>query len=206
MNDRIEEVTRKIYNEGVVKAKNDAREIIDEARSKADELIAGAQKQRDNLIRQAQLEIEAMKQKADAEIKLAGKKYLSALKQKITEIITVEQVEVPAKNALNDAAFLREIIKAMVNNWQNGGHDGLNILLPEMKRKELLEFFDSKAFESMNRGIELGFDASFENGFRIIPGDGRYLLSFTDRDFINYFRQYLTERTKRLLFDSKESE
>lgn len=44
MTDKILEITEKIYNEGVIKAKEDAEQIIAEAKSKAHEIIEAAKK------------------------------------------------------------------------------------------------------------------------------------------------------------------
>lgn len=54
MTDRIEEITQKIYNEGIIKAKDDADQLIAEAKEKADALIRSAKRTQEEIIREAQ--------------------------------------------------------------------------------------------------------------------------------------------------------
>ena len=54
MTDRIEEITQKIYNEGITKAKDDADQLIAEAQEKADAIIRSAKKKQEEIIHDAQ--------------------------------------------------------------------------------------------------------------------------------------------------------
>ncbi|MCE4565079.1 V-type ATP synthase subunit E [Maribellus sp. CM-23] len=204
MADRIEEITQKIYNEGVVKAKEDARIIISEATSKATEILNEAKRQEAEMIRKAQQNAEEIKKKTEVELQLAARQFISALKQKINGLITTQQTENQIKEDFKDLAFIKEMILTAVQNWKQDDDADLLVLLPEKKRKELAAFFDAKAMEVMNKSVEVRFDPQIESGFRISPKDGTYFISFTDKDFINYFKRYLRERTQQLLFDSFE--
>ncbi|MCK3684488.1 V-type ATP synthase subunit E [Maribellus sp. YY47] len=204
MADRIEEITQKIYNEGVVKAREDARIIISEATSKAAEMVNEAKRQEAEIIGKAQQNAEEIKKKTEVELQLAARQFISALKQKINGLITTQQTENQIKEAFKDQAFIKEIILTTVQNWKQDDGADLLVLLPEKKRKELAAFFDAKAMEVMNKSVEVRVDPQIESGFRISPKNGSYFISFTDTDFINYFKRYLRERTQRLLFDSFE--
>ncbi len=201
MTDRIKEITQKIYNEGVVKAKEDARTIISEASSKAAEIVNEAKRQEADIIRKAQENAEEIKKKTEVELQLAARQFISALKQKTTQLITTQQVENQIKEAFNDQAFIKEMILTAVKNWKQDDDANLLVLLPEKNRKELAAFFDTKAMEAMNKSVEVRFDPQIASGFRISPKNGAYFISFTDTDFINYFKHYLRERTQHLLFD-----
>jgi V/A-type H+-transporting ATPase subunit E len=204
MTDKIQEITEKIYNEGVIKAQADADRMISDARTKADEIIHLAQKTHDDIISEAQKKADELAQKTETEIQLAARQFTSSLKQKITEIITTAQIATPVKSALNDVDFVKKVILTTLNNWSNVKTSDLSlkVLLPEKDKKEFSAFFDSKIDEILNKGIDVSFDPKLERGFKIGPQDGSYILSFTDNDFENYFKSYFKDRTKRLLFES----
>ncbi|MEN8117543.1 MAG: V-type ATP synthase subunit E [Bacteroidota bacterium] len=208
MTDKIEEITKKIYNEGVIKAKKDTDQIIDDAKAKAEEIIHSAKKVQKEIIEQAKQQADELKQKTDTEIQLAARQFTSRLKQQITEIVTTSQVDNQIKQAFNDSGFIKEMILTIIKNWNPQKPDELDLrlLLPESKEKEIENFFDSKTNETLGKGVELKLDPKLESGFKIGPKDGSYVISFSDKDFENYFKRYFKDRTKRLLFASVDNE
>ncbi len=208
MTDKIQEITQKIYNEGVIKAKQDADQIIAEARKKAEEIIHSAQTMQDEIIAKAQKQADEIKRKTETEMQLAARQFTSSLKQKITKTITLSQVDGPIERTLNDVDFVKKMILIILNNWnpESSEDPNLKLLLPEKEEKEFSAFFDSKINETLNKSIEVRFDEKLKTGFKIGPKDGSYILSFTDKDFENYFKGYFKDRTKRLLFESVKKE
>ena len=204
MTNKILKITEKIYNEGVVKAKVEADKIIDEAKNKADEIIESAKKQELEILEQAENQSAEYKKNTDSEIQLAARQFMSKLKQQISNLITTAQIESSVKEAFNDSEFIKSIILTLIKNWnpQKPEEFKLNILLPEKDKKELSEFFDTKAITVLNSRIDVKFDGKIESGFKIGPKDGSFIISFSDTDFENYFKGYLKERTKKLLFES----
>ena len=204
MTNKILEITEKIYNEGVVKAKLEADKIIAEAKNKADEIIESAKKQELEILEQAKNQSAEYKKNTDSEIQLAARQFISKLKQQISNLITIAQIESSVKEAFNDSEFIKSIILTLIKNWnpQKPEEFKLNILLPEKYEKEFSEFFNTKTINILNRGIEIKFDAKINNGFKIGPKDGSFIISFSDTDFENYFKGYLKDRTKKLLFES----
>jgi len=208
MTDRIEELTRKIYNEGVVKAKDEAGEIIGAAKAKADDIILAAKKEQEKIIQNANKKAEEIRQKNEAEIQLAARQFTSTLKQKITGLITTAQTDKSIKDAFNDIEFIQNMILTILKNWDptDSGRLDLKVLLPQKEEKRMTAFFDSKARETMNKGVEVSFDSKQKSGFKIGPKDDSYILSFTDEDFENYFKQYFKDSTKELLFHAAEKD
>ncbi|MBE9480249.1 MAG: V-type ATP synthase subunit E [Bacteroidetes bacterium] len=192
MTKKILELTKKIYNEGVEKAKKEADSIISAAKNKEKDSIEQAEKQA--------VEI---KKNADSEIRLAARQFISNLKQQITGLITTAQVEVPVKDAFKDEKFVKNIILTVIKNWNPQKPEELNIslLLPQKDEKEFTDFFKNKTKELLNAGLEINFEPNIKSGFKIGPKDGSYYISFTDKDFENYFKNYLKDRTRKMIFD-----
>jgi V/A-type H+-transporting ATPase subunit E len=203
MTKKILELTKKIYNEGVEKAKKEAEQIIAKAKKEADNITNAAKNREKEIAEQAQKQADELKKNADSEIRLAARQFISNLKQQITGLITTAQVEVPVKDAFKDEEFVKNIILTIIKNWNPQKPEELNIslLLPQKDEKEFTDFFKNKAKELLNAGLEINFELNIKSGFKIGPKDGSYYISFTDKDFENYFKNYLKERTKKMIFD-----
>ena len=207
MTDRIEEITQKIYNEGIIKAKDDADQLIAEAKEKANDIIQAAKKTHEEIIRKAQKKAEEGKKRTEAELQLSARQFISQLKQQITNLITTAQINSPVNEAFNDDDFIKKIILTLIEKWdpKAGEQMDLHLLLPPDDQQELTAFLQQKATETMNKGIEITLDPKIKSGFRIGPKDGSYLISFTAQDFATYFKKYLKDGTKKLLFDAVET-
>ncbi|MDA3894219.1 MAG: hypothetical protein PF517_21375 [Salinivirgaceae bacterium] len=202
-NDKIKKLTDRIYLEGIEKAKSEADLIILSAKKEAENIIKTAKTKELEIVDQMQKYTLELKQNTEAEIRLAARQFTSNLKQQISELITNAQIEAPVKEAFNDKEFVQNIMLTIIKNWNPQNPDEMNIslLLPEKDEKELNNFFISKAKTHLNSGLEINFLPSMKSGFKIGPKDGSYYISFTDTDFENYFKNYLKEKTKQLLFD-----
>ena len=203
MTNKILELTEKIYNEGVEKAKKEAELIIANAKKEADNIINAAKNGEKEIAEQAQKQADELKKNMDSEIRLAARQFISNLKQQITGLITIEQVEIPVKDAFKDEEFVKNIILTIIKNWnpQKPEEFNISLLLPQKEEKELTDFFNNKAKELLDSGLEINFEPNIKSGFKIGPKDGSYYISFTDKDFENYFINYLKDRTKKMIFD-----
>ncbi len=203
MTKKILELTQKIYNEGVEKAKKEAELIIANAKKEAADITNTAKNKEKEIAEQANKHADELKKNADSEIRLAARQFISNLKQQITGLITTEQVEVPVKDAFKDEKFVKNIILTIIKNWnpQKPEELNINLLLPKKEENEFNNFFENKAKELLNAGLEINFEPNIKNGFKIGPKDGSYYISFTDKDFENYFKNYLKERTRKMIFD-----
>ncbi|HKJ41707.1 MAG TPA: hypothetical protein VKA27_06400 [Sunxiuqinia sp.] len=209
MTTNVQELTEKIYHEGVLKANEDAAKILEKARKEADGIIQSAMKQKENLLMQADEAVKEAKEKADAEIRLAAQKVLGKLKQQITDELITLQVNAAVKSAFEDVEFIERMILLVIENWEQAGQkeSELSLLLPAEEEKRLAEFFKRKLAMQLRKGMEIRLDPDMRNGFKIESKGGHYRLSFTDDDFENYFKNYLKEKTWELLFgDESEAD
>lgn len=208
MADKIQEITEKIYNEGVIKAKSDAEQIINEAKKEASEIIKKANNKEALIIEKAKSDASELKKNADTEMKLAARQFISNLKQQIAGIISTAQVETPVRETFSDSEFIKKIVLTIVEKWNpnDSGKMDLKILVPEKDEKDFTEIIKSRALETMNRGVEIQVDTKIKKGFKIGPKDGSYVVSFSDSDFENYFKNYFKEKTRKLLFDHDNHE
>ena len=205
MASKLQELTEKIYAEGVTKAKTEAEKVASEAQSKAEQIISNARKEAEKIVKAAKNESEDMIKKANSEMTQSSKQALSAVKQKITELITAKVVENPVKEAMQSSDFLKKAIETTLKNWKVEDEGiNLSLLLPAELENELSAHFKSQEIQSLSKGLEVSFHKSLNGGFKIGPADDSYKISFSDDDFSNFFKAYLRPKTVELLYGKGE--
>lgn len=208
MQNKLQELTEKIYQEGVEKANKEAEQILADAKQKADALLAEAQKKSEAVLEKASKESEELKTNALNELQLSARQAISDLKQQVTELIQVKTIEPETTGAFKEAEFTGKIIELIIGKWDPNGSDNvdLTVLLPTDKQKEFESYFKARAGAQLQKGLEVKFSDKIKGGFKIGPKDGGYMVSLTDEDFNQFFKIYLRPRLIELLFDKKTAQ
>ncbi len=204
MQTKLQELTEKIYQEGVNKAKEEADKIVSSAQKEADELVAAAKKQAEGIVKDAAKEAEELKTNSMNELQLSARQLISDTRQKVVNLIETKVVEPEVKASFKDVAFTQEVIQTLMKNWNPKGEErvDMKILLPKEQQKDFEDFFKGKTGEMLGKGAEISFSDKIKGGFKIGPKEGGYLISFSDEDFDNLFRGYLRPRLIEMLFDT----
>ena len=84
---KLELLTKKIYEEGIEKAQQDAQDILNKAKNEADNIVKEAENKANAIIEKAQSESAALRQKTETELGMSAKQAVAALKQQITNLI-----------------------------------------------------------------------------------------------------------------------
>jgi V/A-type H+-transporting ATPase subunit E len=201
MESKLQELTKRIYDEGVDKAKKEAEVILSNAKDEASRIINNAKKEAEEIILKAKNDSTQLTNKVNSELKLAANQAMSSLKQKITELISSNAFSVDIKKALDDKEFIKNIIKTIVEKWDDKDKAlNLDLILPSKAKQELLDHFKKNSGELLGKGVELKFEDRMSGGFKISSKDGSFILSFTDADFEEFFKSFLKPKTKEIIF------
>lgn len=200
MQTKLQELTEKIYSEGVEKAQKEAEAILKAANEKARAIEEAAQAKASAIVAEAEGKAGTLKQHVDSELKMTVSQSVAALKQNLAEAITMKAIQPAARQLFTDVAFLQSIVEKVVKGWASTQTMDLKVTLSEKDRKEMETFFKNQLAAEMNKGLELSFSDGVKSGFKIGPADGSYMISFTDQDFTNFFKAYLRPKTSELLF------
>jgi V/A-type H+-transporting ATPase subunit E len=205
MQNKLQELTEKIFKEGISKGNAEAEKIINDSKKQAEDIIVKAKKEADKVINDAKKKSDEIKSSSEAEFRLSSKQAINALKQQITDLINGEIVSTSVKKVFEDKDFIKKLIETSIKNWQPASNEDadLTILLPEKQEKEIQQYFTKSVKDLLKKGIEIRFDADVKSGFQIGPKNGSYKISFTEEDFINFFKQYLRPRLIKLLFSEE---
>ncbi|MBN2273140.1 MAG: hypothetical protein JXR41_12640 [Bacteroidales bacterium] len=202
MQNKLQELTEKIYNEGISKGNAEAEAIIEKAKKEAESILAEAKKESKSMLDEARKKAEEIRSNGESELKLSARQSMNALKQKIVDIISGETVNAAVGEAFKDKDFVKKILETTLKNWTTASDKvaDLSVLLPEKDAAAVEQYFAQSAKALLDKGLVIKPDAELKAGFQIVPKDGSYKMSFTDSDFENFFKQYLRPRLMKLLF------
>lgn len=200
MQNKLQELTDKLYNEGLSKGKQEGEALLQEATAKADSILAEARKEADGIIAKARKEAEELKTRVNADLKIAANQSIAATKQDIEKIVVAKITDKEVKTALSSADFLKEIITAVARNFNAAEPVDLEVVLPESLKKEMEPFVAKELSSILKSGITASFSKKIGGGFTIGPKDGSYFISFTDETFTDLISEYLRPAAKKILF------
>lgn len=202
MENKLQQLTQKLYDEGLEKGRAEADRLIADAKTRAAAIVAEAEAQAGEIVRKAQVKAEDVEKNTLTEIALAGKQAVARIKAEIAELIVAKAVDGGVKEAALDPAFIKEMLLAVAKNW-NGADAGkveLKALLPEAERAKLDAAFEQSAKELLAAGIEVGYSKEVRTGFKVGAKEGGYYISFSDADIEALLGEYLREKVSRMLF------
>lgn len=201
MQTKLQELTEKIYSEGVEKAKLEADAIIKAAQEKAKAIEQEALSKADSIVAEAESKPESLKLHIESELKMSIGQAVAALKQTIANTVCMKAIQPSVKELFGDKEFLKGLIGNLIKGFAEKGTMDLLLILPEKDRQELETYYKNQLASELNKGLELSFSDGVRSGFKIGPADGSYIISFSDTDFTNFFKDYLRPKTKEILFD-----
>ena len=181
--DKLQELTQKLYNEGLSKGKEEGEAILAQAKAQAEDIVKKAQEEAAAIVEKAQKEAADYKVKVEGDVKMASSQALQATKAAIEQIIVAKAVDAPVKEALSQADFLKGIITAVAQRFSAQESTDLALVLPEQLQKELEPFLKGALAQTLGKGVEASFTKKLNGGFKIGPKDGSYFISFTDEAF-----------------------
>ena len=200
MQNKLQELTDRLYNEGLSKGKQEGEELLAKAKVQADEMIAKAQAEAAQIVAAAQKQADEIRTKTASDIKMASSQSLAATKKDIETLVVGKMTDEAVKKALSSADFVKEIIKTVAEKFTTEGPVDLALVLPESLRKELEPFAAKELSKILGSGVEASFSKKVSGGFKIGPKDGGWFVSFTEETFNQLISEYLRPATKKLLF------
>lgn len=197
--DKLQELTQKLYEQGLSKGKEEGEALLSQAHKEADELIKKAQEEAAAIIENAKKEAAGYKTKVEGDVKMASTQALQATRAGIENMVVAKAVA-PVKEQLSGAAFLKEIILTVAKNFNAQESTDLALVLPEKLQKELEPFVKGELAQTLGKGVEASFSKKMAGGFKIGPKDGSYFIDLSDEAFQELIGEYLRPATKKILF------
>lgn len=200
MQNKLQELTDKLYNEGLSKGKQEGEELLAKARAEAQDIIGAAKAEAEAIVAAARKEAEDLKTKVYGDLKMAANQSVAATKQDIANLIITRTTAGEVTSALNSADFVKQVILAVANGFNAQDPADLEIVLPESLKKEMEPFISGELASALKSDVKASFSKKVSGGFTIGPKDGGYFISFTDATFNELIAEYLRPATKKILF------
>lgn len=200
MDNKLQELTDRLYKEGLSKGKEEGETILAEASRKAEEIIAAAKKEADAVLRDARKEAEDFRTKVEGDVKMAATQSIQAVRNDIENLMVGKLTDSAVNASLADVEFIKEAIKAVAMNFNAQEAVDLEAVLPEALKGELEPFIKGELAGALKGGISASFSKKVSGGFNIGPKDGSYFISFTDETFRSLISEYLRPATRKILF------
>lgn len=200
MSNKLQELTDRLYNEGLSKGKEEGEILLSKARKEADEIIANARKQAEDIVTEAENRAAQLKEKAESDIKMASEQALMATKKDIENLLVNALCTEETEKVLSEEKFLKEIILAVAQKFSTQQSEDISLVLPASLESMLEPWVSTELKKALKKEISVDFSKKIKGGFSIGPQNGSWYISMSDESFKALISEYLRPVTKKLLF------
>lgn len=197
MSDKLQELTEKLYQQGLSKGKEEGERILAKAREEAARTIAEAQKEADAIVTRAEKAAEDLKAKAESDVKMASTQCIQATKMDIENILVSELTDV---KILSDPDFLKGIILTVAEKFSTQEAADISLILPASLQDKLEPWVAGELKKALSKNVSATFSKKISGGFTIGPECGGYYVKLTDETFSKLIAEYIRPVTRKLLF------
>jgi len=198
--DKLQELTQKLYDEGLAKGKQDGEALLRKAQEEAEGIVKKAQEEAEAILAKARKDAEDFKVKVEGDVKMAASQAVQATRTDIENLVIAKVADCTVEKALAGEDYLKGIITAVAQKFSADEPADLALVLPESLKAGLEPFVKNELGKLLGKGVEAAFSKKVAGGFKIGPKDGGYFVSLTDDTFKDLIGSYLRPATKKLLF------
>ena len=194
--EKIQELTEKIFREGVEKGQAEAARIVEKAKAEAEQIIAEAKKKAVEIEAQAKKTATETENNTKNELKLYTAQSLSALKSEVANVLTATSVVKAVDTLVADKDFLCKFTVALASKWV----ENEPIVIESADADMLKAYFAKEAKAVLDKGVTIEKVNGRNALFTIQPEDGSYKVSFGKEEFEDYFKSFLRPQLVQMLF------
>ena len=198
--DKLQELTQKLYDEGLAKGKQEGEALLQKAVAEAENIKKQALEEAEAILAKARKEADDFKVKVEGDVKMAAQQSVQATRTDIENLVVAKVVDGTVDKALSNEEYIKGIITAVAQKFSADEPADLALVLPEALKSKLEPFVTGELGKLLGKGVEAAFSKKVAGGFKIGPKDGGYFVSLTDETFKDLIGSYLRPATKKLLF------
>lgn len=204
MPNKLQELTDKLYNEGLSKGKEEGEALLASARKEADEIIENARKEAEAIVNGARTQASDLTSKAESDIKMASAQSLQATKKDIENLLVGEISNGKVDAALSDPDFIKQIIMTVAGKFNAEESEDISLLLPASMQSRLEPWVENELRKALGKGMKAEFSKKISGGFSIGPKNGGWYIDLTEDTFKELIAEYLRPVTRKILFGQDE--
>lgn len=195
MEKNIQELTEKMFRDGVEKGQAEAANIVAKAKAEAETIVANARKEAEATKAAAQKAADELNANTRSELKLFAGQAMSALKSEITTLITDSVVKESVKKVTSDKEVMGQFIVTMAQQFGDKG-----AVISTADAESLKACFAKNAADLLNKGVTINEVNGQKALFTIQPKDGSFKMNFGEEEFENFFKSFLRPQLVEMLF------
>lgn len=196
MENKIQELTDKIYREGVEKGNEEAKKLIAQAQEEAKQIVEDARIEAASIVAQSQKSADELAENTKSELKLFAGQAVNALKSEIATLVTNQIVTANVKNFTADKNYLNAFIVSLAQKWSVDEP----IVISTQDAEGLKKYFAAQAKGLLDKGVKIEQVNGNKALFSVSPADGSYKVNFGEEEFMNYFKEFLRPQLVEMLF------
>ena len=197
MENKIQQLTEKLYEEGLSKGKAEAEAIVAKAKEEAAAILAQASKRAEEKAEDAVKRSEEIVRRGGSELKMAAAQVLASVKSALSEMVLAKVPGTQVREAFADDSFVRSLMSDAVKNFSGG-----DIVVSADNVAKTADYLASAVDKAAGEFTVKGGDG-IGRGFRIVPKGEGYYISFDEKDFDSLVKSYLRESLGKVLFEEK---
>ena len=194
--EKIQELTDKIFHEGVEKGQAEAERIISEAKEQAEKIVADAKTQAEAIQQQTAKANRELEANTKSELRLYVGQSLNALKSEIANVVSNKIVTQAIAGLADDKNFLGKFAVTLAEKWSKNE----NIVISTTDAAALKAYFAKEAKALLDKGVEIEQVNGQKALFSIKPADGSYRVDFGKEEFESFFKSFLRPQLIDMLF------
>ena len=196
MENKIQELTDKIYREGVEKGNTEAQKLIANAQDEAKKIVEDARKEAEAIVAASRKSADELAENTKSELKLFAGQAVNALKSEIATLVTDKIVNADVKAFAADKDYLNAFIVALASKWSVNEP----IVISTADADGLKKYFAAQAKALLDKGVKIKQVNGNKTLFTVSPADGSYKVNFGEEEFMNYFKEFLRPQLVEMLF------
>lgn len=201
MEQKLKELTEKLYGEGLDKGRKEAEALLSSAKAEAEKILADAKAEAEVILSDAWKKAKDVEKNSLTEIALSGKAALQTLKAEIENAVVASTTDLAVDKLMLDADFVKELLLQLASAWKaNQENVSIEAMLSDTMASKFDAATSSSLKELLSKGIEVGFSKKVRGGFQLKEKNGGYFISFTDESFKALISEYLKEKVRKILF------
>lgn len=195
MDDKIKQLTDKVYTEGVERARTEGERIIAEAQERAADILRQAEARATEMIQSAERNNQKHKEQTESELKLYAQRLVESTRASIEDSLT-GRIASDAVQALQlEGELLRQLVLKIV-----GGFSLERGVVIETSEAEALQIHLAGAAKALlETGLEIKSVAGVPTHYVVRPKDGAYKVEIKPETFVELFKSVLRPTLASLL-------
>ena len=197
MPNKLQELTERLYQEGLSKGKEEGELLLARAREEAARIVDEARQQAAGIVADAQKQADDLREKTSSDVKMASAQCLQATRKDIEDLLVGAVSAGSVNKNLSDPDFLKKIILSVAERFSATESADLALILPASLQQELEPWLAGELASALGSQPKASFSKKVAGGFSIGPKDGSWFVSLTDETFRELIAEYLRPVTRK---------